>query len=126
MNHKIAILVLRVSLGVVFLIFGIGKFQNDLWAQTIKSMEIFQNLPWEISISIFAIGILEVAIGLLLIVGLFTRLAAGLAILSLLIILCLLSFQEIRDIGLLGAAVYLLIAKEKVWGIDWLIRKRFS
>ncbi|MGE5280415.1 MAG: DoxX family protein [Deltaproteobacteria bacterium] len=100
-------LIPRVSLGVVFLIFGIGKFRDDLWAQTIRSMDFFGHLPWPVQVSVVAIGILETVTGALLVLGCLTRVAAGLAAMELCGILFLLNFQEVRDIGLLGMAVYL-------------------
>lgn len=36
MKNKLAFLIIRVSLGIVFLIFGIGKFKNDIWAEAGK------------------------------------------------------------------------------------------
>jgi uncharacterized membrane protein YphA (DoxX/SURF4 family) len=117
MKDKIAFTVLRVSLGAVFLVFGIGKFQDDIWAQTIKSMEIFQGLPWDVGITVFIIGISEAVTGAFLILGIFTRIFAAIASLQLVVILILLQFQEIRDIGLLGAAIYMALAKNESYGL---------
>lgn len=117
-------LILRVSLGVVFLIFGVGKFQHDYWARTIESMDVFQRLAWSPQLSVKLIGGLEVATGLALILGLGTRLVSGLAALQLLAILILLQFQEIRDIALLAQAIYLMINKEAAFGIDWFRRRK--
>jgi len=114
------LIILRASLGVVFLLFGIGKFQNDIWAQTIRGMSFFLKLPWNINISIFLIGMSEVEIGLALICGLFTRFFAALAALELLGILILLRFAEARDIGLLGMAVYLAMVRNNGFGFNHL------
>ena len=92
MKSKLAFTVLRISLGVVFLIFGIGKFQDDIWAQTIKSMEVFQGLPWDVSVTVILIGVSEVTVGVFLILGLFTRIFSAVASLQLLVILFLLQF----------------------------------
>ena len=121
MKDKIAFTILRVSLGVVFLIFGIGKFQDDIWAQTIKSMEIFQELPWDVGITVFLIGVSEVVTGAFLILGVFTRLFSAIASLQLLVILVLLQFQEIRDIGLLGAAIYTALVRDESFGVKWIL-----
>ena len=118
MKNKIAFTILRVGLGVVFLIFGIGKFQGDIWAETIKGMEIFQSLPWSVDITVLLIGASEVATGTFLILGIFTRLFAAVASLQLITILFLLQFQEIRDIGLLAAAVYMALARNKSIELD--------
>ena len=80
MKNKLAFLVMRVSLGLVFLIFGIGKFQNDIWAETIRSMDFFIRLPWDINISVVFIGITEILTGAALIIGLFTRFFSALVL----------------------------------------------
>ena len=123
-KKNIAFLILRISLGVVFLLFGIGKFQNDIWAQTIKTMEFFVKLPWDVNISVILIGTMETITGLALITGLFTRFFAGLAALQLICILILLKFEETRDIGLLGAAIYITIDKNNPFSLDSLLRNK--
>ena len=124
MKNKLAFLVMRVSLGIVFLIFGMGKFRNDIWAETIRNMDFFLKLPWDVNASIFLIGISEIITGIALIVGLFTRFFSGLAAAQLFGILFLLKFEEARDIGLLGMAVYMAIAKNGSFGMDWFLAKR--
>jgi len=124
MRRKLAWFILRVSLGAVFLIFGIGKFRNDIWAQTMRTMDFFQRLPWNVDTSIILAGITEVIIGICLILGFLSRFAAAVAVLMLVSILWLFSFQEIRDFGLLGAAACLMITPEVSWGIDWLVQAK--
>jgi uncharacterized membrane protein YphA (DoxX/SURF4 family) len=116
-SHKIAVLLLRVSLGTVFLIFGIGKFQNDIWAQTIRNMDIFRGLPWSLDLTVLMIGVVETITGAGLIAGIFTRFFAALAAAQLTGIIILLKFEETRDIGLLGAALYLAMAGMETWGL---------
>jgi uncharacterized membrane protein YphA (DoxX/SURF4 family) len=108
---------------VVFLIFGIGKFRNDIWAQTIRGMDIFQALPWDPNLSVAAIGVLEVAVAVGLILGLFTRVCAALAAVQLLGILILLEFQQVRDIGLLAAAVQLALTGDDAPGLGRILRR---
>ena len=117
MKNKIAFLILRLTLGIVFLIFGIGKFANDGWAQTIRSMDFFLKLPWDVDLSVFLIGIMEVSTGIALITGLFTRFFALLAALQLCMILILLKFEEIRDIGLLGVAIFTAIVSDDFFSL---------
>ena len=124
MKNKIAFLAMRVGLGLVFLIFGIGKFKNDIWVETIKAMDFFIRLPWDVNISVALIGITEILTGTALIIGLFTRFFAGVAAAQLMGILILLKFEETRDVGLLGAAIYMAIAKNESFGIDWLLKKK--
>jgi len=124
MKIKIGLLLLRVSLGVVFLIFGIGKFQNDIWAQTIRNMTVFESLPWSVDLTVILIGIVEVITAAALILGVFTRWFAALAALQLAAILVLLKFQQIRDIGLFGAALYLTLGGSDWCGAGHFLRKR--
>ena len=124
MNNKTAFLIMRVSVGIVFLLFGIGKLRSDVWAETIKTMDFFVKLPWDVHLSILIIGISEILTGLALIIGLFTRFFALLASVQLLMILVLLRFEEIRDIGLLGAVIYMAIVKNNAFGIDCFLTKQ--
>ena len=108
-------LILRTGLGLVFLIFGIGKFRSDEWADTMRSMEFFARLPWKVDVSIILAGISETITGLGLLSGRFVRFFAGLAALQLVVILILLYFsgiREIRDIGLLAMALALIFDKK--------------
>jgi len=123
MKNKLAFLAMRVTLGIVFFIFGIGKFKNDIWAETIKTMDFFLRLPWDVNISVALIGITEILTGAALIIGLFTRFFAAVAAAQLMGILILLKFQETRDIGLLGMAIYMTIVDNDAFAIDWLWRK---
>jgi len=118
MKDKIAVLILRISIGVVFAFFGFRKFQNDIWAQTIKSMDFFQNLPWGEDLSVIIIGLTEVITGVALILGIFTRFFSAIASLQLIGILTLLRFQQIRDVGLLGATIYLSLTKNDTFRLD--------
>ncbi len=116
--HKAGRLILRSSLGFVFLYFGIGKFSGDLWAQTMASMEFFRGLPWSVAVSVKSVGALEVLTGSFLILGVWTRAAALIAAVQLSGILILLDFQEVRDIGLLGMSMYLIVAGDETWGLN--------
>jgi putative oxidoreductase len=67
-----AALLVRLGAGLVFLVFGAGKFVNH--ASEVDSFRSY-GLPWPDAF-VYAIGVIEVAGGLLLIAGLATRLAA--------------------------------------------------
>ena len=108
------------------MIFGIGKFTNDGWAQTIRSMDFFLKLPWDVNFSVFLIGIMEVSTGTALIVGLFTRFFALLAALQLCAILILLRFEEVRDIGLLGAAIFIAVVPDDFFSLEKILSPLFS
>jgi putative oxidoreductase len=68
----VAVAVARVAAGVVFVVFGIGKFTHH--ATEVDSFRTY-GLPSPDAF-VYAIGVLEVAGGLMLIAGLLTRLAA--------------------------------------------------
>lgn len=109
-------LILRCGLGLVFLIFGAGKFRGDEWADTMRSMEFFSYLPWSVDASIVAVGAIEVLTGIALIAGRYTRFFAGLAAAQLSAILILLycyGIREVRDIGLLAMAWALFLDGQK-------------
>ncbi len=107
MKEKIAFYILRISLGSVFLIFGIGKFTGDYWARTMAAMPVVQAMPWPAQHSVWGFGALEILTALLLISGFWVRPAGIIAALQLFAILIAVQFQEIRDIALLGAAIFL-------------------
>ena len=69
MKNKLAFLAMRVTLWIVFLIFGIGKFKNDIWAETIRTMDLFIRLPCNVNISVALVGITEILTGAALIIG---------------------------------------------------------
>jgi len=118
-KNKIAFFVLRFGIGLVFLIFGIGKLQNDYWARTMATMSFFKGLPWPVGVSVNAVGVIEIAVGVGLMAGVLRRACAVVAACMLTGILVLFEFQEIRDIGLLAAAVYMSLVHDDSWGIDW-------
>lgn len=123
MLKKSLLLILRVSLGIVFLRFGLCKLQHDYWARTIMMMDIFKLLPWDVSVTVQIIGLVEVITGIALISGFFTRLFAGIAGLMLMGILVLLNFSEIRDIALFTQALFLVMTKDEAYGICSLFKK---
>ena len=86
-------------------------------------MEIFQSLPWSVDITVVLIGVTEIVIGSFLVLGAFTRVFSALACLQLITILFLLQFQEIRDIGLLGVALYMALVKQESFDLRWLFNK---
>jgi cytochrome c oxidase subunit 2 len=120
---KAAFFIMRISVGIVFLMFGVGKLSNDIWAQTIRAMDIFQHLPWDVNCTVVMIGISEIVTGTCLVIGLYARFFAAVAALQLAMILVLVKLQETRDIGLWGAAVYMALAGQGSWGMDEYLRK---
>ncbi len=122
----LSFLILRVGLGVVFLLFGIGKFRGDGWADTMRSMDFFKALPWSIDASISMSGFLEVATGAGLVLGAWTSfwaLAAAAQLITILWLLVGLGIYEWRDIGLLAACLALFFCPEDFFSLDFLRRR---
>jgi len=99
-------LLVRVGLGLVFLFFGVDKIQRpEVWVGWIP--------PFLRGIDNFLLinGIIEIAFGVLLIIGLFTRYVALIVSVFLMGILVVFSIDNItgRDIGLLFSAVSLIL-----------------
>lgn len=99
--NALGLLLLRIGLGGVFLWFGTDKFIHpDIWVHYIPSW-----FPMLIPVSLFVLlmGIVETLVGLLLLAGFYTRIAAVFAALMLIPILVSLGYNEIgvRDFGLL-------------------------
>jgi uncharacterized membrane protein YphA (DoxX/SURF4 family) len=108
MDKHIGLFLLRIGLGGVFLWFGTDKFIHpDIWVHYIPSW-----FPMLIPVSLFVLlmGIVETLIGLLVLAGFYTRIAAALAVLMLIPILISLGYNEIgvRDFGLLMLALGIL------------------
>lgn len=120
MRNKISSLILRVGLGCVFLIFGIGKFRGDEWADTMRSMGLFSHLPWNVDTSIILSGTVEFVTGFALILGLFVRffsLAACFQLSAILILLSVYGIKETRDFGLLAMAIALFLSYEDFFSL---------
>ena len=119
----VAVLILRIGLASVFIYFAIDKFANiQANASIISSIGVSLN-PVFVTISY---GILEILIGTFLLIGLFTRITAGIGAVMLLstIFTFWLKLQTFlpRDIGLLGAAIFLLINGGGNIGLDRYVR----
>lgn len=132
MTKKVAVVttIMRVVLGVLFLMHGIGKFQMGL-----GNVE-----GWFSSIGIpgfmaYIIAIIEVAGGIMLIVGLFSRVVSALFIFVMVGAIATVKFSA----GLLGTgempgyemelsfmliSAYLLVAEPTPLSVDYMIRKK--
>lgn len=104
MNQRIiALLLLRLGLGGVFLVFGIDKFFHPaIWGAYIP-----QWFPVHAAYFIYILGAFEAIIGICVLIGFKTRVIAGIAAVMLLGIIGSLGYSEItvRDAGLLMTAI---------------------
>jgi uncharacterized membrane protein YphA (DoxX/SURF4 family) len=93
----------RYGLAIVFLIFGIWQYIDPVsWMGYLPPW-----VPVDPTLAIYANATLDTSLGLLLALGLFTRIAGAVATLHLLGIVATLGFNEVavRDIGLAVAAL---------------------
>lgn len=112
-------LVLRIGIGIVFLWFGLTNLFNP--ESLIGYLPKFaQSLPIEPLSILLLTGIFEVVFGLLLLIGLFTRLSSFLLFLHLLIIIIGLGYNDIavRDFGLALATFAIFLHGPDKWCLD--------
>jgi uncharacterized membrane protein YphA (DoxX/SURF4 family) len=118
--RKLSNFLVRVTLGLVFLWAGIGKlFLNA--RPPLDQLITF--LP--LNTSLLILGILEVAVGLMLVIGLFTRIAGWVA--AVLFVAFVVGGSLIgiftqafllKDVALLAASLELAWTGSRMWGLD--------
>ena len=117
-------LILRIGLAFVFFYFGIDKFIHlEANAAIIRS---FAFVPVNATIFTIFNGVLEVMVGTFLVLGLFSRITAGIASVMLTSIILVFWFKQHiflqRDIGLLAIALFLLLNGGGRFGFDRYVR----
>lgn len=118
-SNKLSFLILRLSLAIVFLWFGINKFVHpDYWINTwLPSwfMNFLTKFNLEALSFIYLLGVFEIAVGLSFLLNIFIKLFAFFAILFLLLIIITNNLNEmlVRDIGILGGVFALFFWKER-------------
>ena len=122
----IGVLFLRFGLAFVFFYFGLDKFIHmQANASTIASLGF---APFNPTFFTIFQGILEIMIGTFLVLGLFTRIAAGAASFILTAIILVFWFKQHifleRDVGLLAMALFLLLNGGGRLGLDRYVRVR--
>lgn len=120
-RRKLGNLLLRVSLGLIFLYTGIGKVFLGGQVPAIDRVITFLSVEY----ASLALGVVEMIIGLLLVIGLWTRVAGWAA--AVLFVCFLIAgslfgmFQQaglFKDVGLLGAALYLGLVGARSHSLD--------
>jgi uncharacterized membrane protein YphA (DoxX/SURF4 family) len=123
---KYSFLVLRIGLGIVFLWFGIDKIINPLnWAGWVPE-GIRPLIPFDDEVHMAIQGVVEGALGALMVAGLFTRIVGIISSAVLLAIIIAIGLNDIagRDIGLLGGALALAMGGGGELSLDYLIRRQ--
>jgi len=103
-------IVLRVGLGIVFLLIGIDQFLHPMvWSSYFPA---FMG-----SNAVYFNAVFDIILGLWLVIGLFVRVSGTLAALHLLGVLVVLGYNEItiRDFGLFCAALSVALHGVDVW-----------
>lgn len=112
-----ASLILRVGIGITFLWIGILIFRDPAgWASMIQPWAAAY-IPGNIQTAMMQTAVLDMLIGVLLITGLWTGIAALIGALHLLVVLVTAGITDItaRDIGLLAAAIALALQYPLSW-----------
>lgn len=110
-RNELALVALRYAVGGVFLWFGIDKFLHpDAWLGWAPAW-ILVIVPLESPVMMFLQGMVETGLGLALVAGVLVRPAAILTTAMLFMIAVNIKWTEttVRDIGLLGASLAVLV-----------------
>ena len=117
--------VLRTGLGAVFLYFGIDKFINPLaWIPWIPEF-VLGVIPVSDFAFIYAQGVVHTLLGILLLLGLFTRASAAAAAAIMLAIVIVVGFNDLgaRDAAIFFMAVSLALAENHPLSLDGVLNK---
>jgi uncharacterized membrane protein YphA (DoxX/SURF4 family) len=122
---KYSPIILRIGISLVLLWFGISQVTNaSAWIGWLPSF----TSSWPISQTalVFLNGSFEIILGLMLILGLYTRVAAALIALHLLGITLSVGYNEIgiRDFGLFMAALAIALNGDDDWCLDKSFHKK--
>ena len=111
--------IIRLGLALVFLWFGISKvLQPDAWIAWLPQWT--EQLPISTTTQLFLQGIGEAVLGVLLLFGLFTRVAAAIAAILLVAVIVTIGFNDIaiRDLAILSIAIALVFNKNNPLSLD--------
>ncbi|MBS3143557.1 DoxX family membrane protein [Candidatus Woesearchaeota archaeon] len=110
---KIATLILRVALGFIFFWFGMDKIINPIDWKGFITPALSKLIFVDLGIFILLLGIIEIILGIMLILGLFTRTASVIVLIHLIMVVMTQGFNQIsiRDFGLIAIALYLIMIK---------------
>lgn len=117
--EKYGPIVLRISLSLVFLWFGFtGVFNTDVLIGYVP--EFAYNLPISLENIVILNGVFEIIFGILLIIGLFTRIVAFILSLHVLSIILVLGYNDvaIRDFGIALATLAIAFNGPDDWTLD--------
>jgi len=122
-----AAILVRIAISLVVLWFGLNQiFNRELLIGYLP--QFAYTLPIEPFTILFFSGIFEVVFGLLLIIGLFTRIASFLLALHILVIAFFLGYNDvaIRDYGLALVTFAIFLHGPDKWCLDNKLRKKLT
>jgi len=114
----------RLGISIVFLLFGISQiFNGKNWLAWLPPF--VDSFPLDPLTFVLFIGIFNFIVGGLLLIGLFTRLAALLGVLHLIGVISVLGYNDIaiRDFGLMLASLSIFLHGPDKWCLDMKIKK---
>ncbi len=118
-------LVLRTAIAIVFLWFGFSQLKNPAqWTRMLPEYTL--SLGTSANTLIYLHGIFEIAFAILLLLGLYTRLASLLLALNLLHIVFIVGYGPIgaRDLALAIATFSIFLRGADEFCFDWIIKER--
>ena len=118
--------VVRLGIAVVFLWFGVDKFFRPLvWFGFVPEFAVGLN-PLSPNAFMYVQGVVETALGFLLLIGFFTRIASAAAAFIMFFVVLSLGFNDlgIRDFAVFCIAVALSLSDPVKPSLDWYLRSR--
>ncbi|MDO8460259.1 MAG: DoxX family membrane protein [Nanoarchaeota archaeon] len=115
----------RYGVGIVFLLFGISQITDpSSWLGYLPVGISNYIVP---TTFILFNGVFDLTLGILLLLGLFTRIVSAIAVLHLLGILATLGYNEvsIRDFGLMLGALSVFLNGPDMWCVDRKVFRRY-
>ena len=125
MNREFLNSIPRISVGIVYLLWGIDKFLNMeryiSWISVTWRIRVFIDPLMDIPTFTLLLGIFEVSLGAILVIGLFTKLSSGLVAISSILFLFFagppMSYPQ--DIALFGIAVWMYFNGPDRYSLDY-------
>ncbi|HIQ13119.1 MAG TPA: DoxX family membrane protein [Thermoprotei archaeon] len=125
MNKEVFNALPRISVGLVYLLWGVDKFINMeryiSWISITWRVRIFIDPLMDIPTFTTLLGIFEVSLGLILIIGLLTKVSSGLVVLSSILFLFLagppMSYPQ--DIALFGVGLWMFVNGPDRYSLDY-------
>ena len=124
-REELGLLLLRIGLGGIFTWFGIDKFFHPKFWSAYMPGWFSGLLPTDPISFMYVMGVFEVVVGLAVLLGFFTRIAAGISAAFLFGLIASLGLNEImiRDVGLMFLALGIAVLGAGSFSLDAKFRK---